>query len=279
MLTISELYIYPIKSLRGIALSHVEVTDRGFRYDRRWMLVDEHNNFLTQRQHPQMSLIKVRIRPDGLLVTHPIKGNMNIPFMQDHRMSREKVSVWSDICQGIVVGPAFDKWFSEALGVTCKLVYMPENTYRQVDRRYASRGYFTSFADGYPFLMIGQASLDDLNSRLVEPLPMNRFRPNIVFKGGNPYEEDLMKHIQVAGIDFYGVKLCSRCVLTTINQQTARKGKEPLKTLSTYRMKDKKIMFGQNLIHRGTGVIQVGNVLTVKSRQTEERFLMTSTNC
>lgn len=152
---------------------------------------------------------------------------------------------------------------------------MPEETHREVDQRYAQPGMITSFSDAYPFLLIGQGSLDDLNNRLAEPLPMNRFRPNIVFTGGQAFDEDLMNHIKIAGIDFYGAKLCARCVLTTINQETAVKAKEPLKTLATYRLKNKKILFGQNLIHEGTGVISVGSTLNVLSTHQEERFIVT----
>jgi uncharacterized protein YcbX len=151
---------------------------------------------------------------------------------------------------------------------------MPEDCRRQVDQRYAPEGMITSFADAYPFLLIGQASLDDLNGRLAEPLPMDRFRPNIVFTGGEPFEEDLMNHLIIAGIDFYGAKLCARCVLTTINQQTAVKAKEPLKTLATYRLRDKKILFGQNLIHQGTGLLSLGDTIDVLSTHTEDRFMM-----
>ncbi|QNL50236.1 MOSC domain-containing protein [Olivibacter sp. SDN3] len=276
MLTVSELYIYPIKSLGGITLSRAEVTDRGFKYDRRWMLVDEQNRSLTQRQYPQMSSIKMSLKSSGLLARHPMRGDIHIPFLPHNHQTIEEVTVWGDICKGVTLGSSYDQWFSETLGLKCRLIYMPDDTHRQVDTRYASKGHFTSFADGYPFLAIGQASLDDLNSRLDVQLPMNRFRPNIVFRGGEPYEEDLMKHIQVANIDFFGVKLCSRCILTTIDQQTAEKGKEPLKTLSTYRMKDNKTMFGQNLIHHGTGVMQVGDRLKVLTRHEEKRFFVSS---
>lgn len=273
MLTISELNIYPIKSLGGIPLTSAEVTDRGLKYDRRWMLVDEQNQFITQREFPQLALLKVRLEEDGLMVTHPDKGAMNIPFEQP-ALSAQEVVIWNDTCTGIFVSQELDQWFSEASGLTCRLVHMPESTRRQVDLTYAPEGFITSFADAYPFLLIGQSSLDDLNSRMAESLPMNRFRPNIVFTGGTPYQEDILKHIQVAGIDFYGVKLCARCVLTTVNQQTAKKGKEPLKTLATYRSKNNKILFGQNLIHEGTGILTVGDAISVLATHQEERFIV-----
>ncbi|WP_298735668.1 MOSC N-terminal beta barrel domain-containing protein [uncultured Chitinophaga sp.] len=273
MLTIGELHIYPIKSLGGISLGSAVVTDRGLQYDRRWMLVDAQNRFITQREFPQLALLKVQLEEDSLRVTHPDKGAVRIPFEQP-ALSAQEVTIWNDTCSGVFVSAELDHWFTEATGIRCRLVHMPENTRRQVDLTYAPEGFITSFADAYPFLLIGQASLDDLNSRMAASLPMNRFRPNIVFTGGTPYQEDILKHIQIAGISFYGVKLCARCVLTTINQQTAQKGKEPLKTLATYRTKNNKIMFGQNLIHEGTGVLSVGDVITVVATHQEERFMV-----
>jgi hypothetical protein len=133
----------------------------------------------------------------------------------------------------------------------------------------------TSFADAYPFMMIGQASLDDLNSRLAEPLPMDRFRPNIVFTGGGPFEEDLLANFTIGNIHFYGVKLCARCIIPTIDQNTGVKRKEPLKTLASYRAKNNKIYFGQNLVHKGDGVIAVGDQLHAISLNHEERFMIT----
>jgi uncharacterized protein YcbX len=273
MLQISELFIYPIKSLSGISVTNAVVTDRGLKHDRRWMLVDENNRFLTQREHTQMTLLKVQIEDNGLLVTHHIKGSVTIPFQKNSQTAQEVV-IWDDTCTGVYVSDKLDSWFSEAIGIKCRLVYMPEDTRREVDQRYAPEGSITSFSDGYPFLMIGQSSLDDLNDRLTEALPMDRFRPNIVFTGGKPFAEDLMNHLHIAGIDFYGAKLCARCVMTTINQQTGAKAKEPLKTLATYRLRDKKILFGQNLIHEGTGVIAVGDMIDILSTHNEDRFIV-----
>ncbi|QEC80129.1 MOSC domain-containing protein [Mucilaginibacter ginsenosidivorax] len=273
MLQISQLYIYPIKSLGGIPLTSAEVTSRGFKYDRRWMLVDEQNHFLTQREHSQMALIKVAVETDGLLVSHHSYGSIKVPFEFDAATLHE-VAIWDDITAGVYVSHSIDDWFSNVLGTRCRLIFMPDDTERKVDQRYAQPGMITSFADAYPFLLIGQASLDDLNSRLGDALPMNRFRPNIVFTGGEAFEEDLMNHITIAGISFYGAKLCARCVMTTIDQQTGAKAKEPLKTLARYRSKDKKILFGQNLVHQGEGFLTVGDTLDVLSTHNEDRFIV-----
>ena len=271
MLTISELHIYPIKSLGGIALNTATLIDRGFEHDRRWMLVDADNQFISQREVNAMALLKVQLTAPGLLITNiGVPGEeLLIPFLPTIA-GTEMVTVWSSRCRAQRVSDEADAWFSKQLNFPCKLVYMPDTTRRFVDGRYAHNKEITSFSDGYPLLLIGQASLDDLNSRLEVPLPMNRFRPNIVFTGGTAFLEDCMKHFEINGITFFGVKPCSRCVMTTINQQTAEKAKEPLKTLSTYRMKNKKIYFGQNLLHQGTGVLSIGDTLTIHEQKLVE---------
>jgi uncharacterized protein YcbX len=273
MLQVSELFIYPIKSLGGIAVQNAVVTSRGLQHDRRWMLVNEHGHFITQREFPQMALLKATVENDGIAVHHQLNGSLLIPF-DSERKPLQQFAVWDDTCMAQYVNEDFDQWFSEALSLKCRLVYMPDDSEREVDQRYAKPGMITSFADAYPFLLIGQASLDDLNKRMMLPLSMNRFRPNIVFTGGEGYSEDLMNQITIAGVTFYGTKLCARCVLTTIDQQTALKAKEPLKTLASYRMKNNKIMFGQNLVHENTGIISVGDELKVLSTHTEERFII-----
>jgi len=269
MLTISTLYIYPIKSLGGIRVNTATLTDRGFEHDRRWMLVDHDNRFLTQREFPQMTLLQTQLHEDSLSISQKHTGNyIQIPFQPAGDTCT--VTVWEDTCQGRFVSPQADQWFSDQLSLPCRLVYMPEATQRKVDPNYAHSEEITSFSDGFPLLMIGQASLDDLNSRLPEPLTMERFRPNIVFTGGTPFQEDEMAAFTIAGIRFFGVKPCARCVITTVDLMTGEKGKEPLKTLSGYRRQGNKIFFGQNLLFdkiSHTGVISVGDTLTLLQKQ------------
>ena len=268
MYTISQLYIYPVKSLGGFEVQSAQLTDRGLQYDRRWMLVDSNNNFLTQRKHSIMSLLQVAIDKEKLIIYHKSDVTDTISIdLQPAPIATIKVIVWDDECQAQYVSEEADEWLSAKLKMPCRLVYMPESEKRKVDERYAHKDEVTSFSDGYPVLIIGQASLDDLNKRMPKPLPMDRFRPNIVFTGGLPYDEDTMEHILVNNIDLYGVKLCARCVLTTINQTTALKANEPLKTLASYRMKNNKIYFGQNILYKQTGNIKVGDVIeTVKTK-------------
>jgi uncharacterized protein YcbX len=257
--TLSEINIYPIKSLAGINLQTSEVEERGLKYDRRWVLVDDTNTFFTQRDFPEMALIKVAIEQEGLKLQHKTKTvePLLIPFEFEHSKT-DKVVIWDDTITAEFYDEQIDSWFSEIIGIKCHLVKMPETTKRVVDESYA-KNKIVSFADGYPFLIIGQASLEDLNSRMETPLPMNRFRTNFVFIGGKAFEEDQWKKFKVGNVVFQAVKPCARCVITTTNQETAERLHEPLLTLSKFRKIDNKVMFGMNLVCHSTGEIKVGD--------------------
>lgn len=264
MLQVSQLYIYPIKSLAGVAVSSAIITDRGFQYDRRWMLIDDNNRFLSQREISEMALLQVEVLDTGLKVFH--KNNpanfINICFIPSGN-EKKTVNIWDVFCQAQLVSGEADKWFSQILNTSCRLVYMAENTVVKIDERYAINNDLTSFSDGYPILMLSEASLNNLNSKMTEPLPMNRFRPNLVFTGGDAFIEDGMKEFVINGLTFFGVKPSSRCVVTTIDQNTAAKNKEPLKTLATFRSKNNKIYFGENVIAAGMGEINSGDTITI----------------
>ncbi len=268
MLTLSEINIYPIKSLGGISVTQALVTPRGLQYDRRWMLTDMDNRFMSQREIPEMALLETAFTDNGIRIQHKKNTSRQIviPF-EIFEGAMETVFIWDDVCTALLAEASINKWFSDSLGIPCKLMFMPDSSQRLVDERYASHAEITSFADGYPILIIGQSSLDDLNNRLALPLPMDRFRPNLVFTGGLAFEEDAMEAFEINGINFFAVKPCARCVVTTIDQDLAIKGKEPLKTLAQYRMKDNKIYFGQNLLHSGTGIVKLGNGLQVNRRK------------
>lgn len=275
MLQVSALYIYPVKSLPGIAVTEARLLPAGLEYDRRWMLVDEYNIFLSQRVRPEMTQLPVRIEKQNLVITHRLTGGeLIIPIKETYSGEFAEVTIWDDTCRAEFVDKAADIWFSEALGVKCRLVYMPEDTRRVVDQRYAPGDNITSFADAYPLLLIGQASLDDLNHRLEIPVPIDRFRPNIVYTGGSPFAEDLMAHIRINNIDLYGVKPCARCPIPGIDQVTGKRGKEPLKTLAHYRAKNHKTYFGQNLVHGSGGTISTGDIIEVLRHHTDERFFI-----
>ena len=259
MYTLSEINIYPIKSLGGISLQSSEVEERGLKYDRRWVLVDDLNVFLTQRDIPEMALIKVAIENDGLHLQHKIKKieHLRVPFDFDHSR-KDDVVIWNDTIVGEFYNQTIDDWFSELLEIKCHLVKMPESTKRIVDEKYGKEK-IVSFADGFPFLIIGQASLDDLNSRMEKTLPMNRFRTNFVFTGGNPFEEDNWKKFKLGDVIFEALKPCARCVITTTDQETAERAEEPLHTLSKFRKFGNNVMFGMNLIAESTGCVNLND--------------------
>jgi uncharacterized protein len=265
MLSISQLYIYPVKSLGGIAVNTALITDRGLKNDRRFMVVDANGLFLTQRERPLMALLRTAIEADVLIVWHKDhpSDKLRLPLEPQPSLSVKIVKVWDDYCEAQYVSDEADKWFSEKLNSPCRLLYMPESTKRMVDPVYALSNDITSFSDGYPVLLAGQASLDDLNRRMTEALPIDRFRPNMVMAGGQAFEEDSLEQFSVNDINFYGVKLCGRCVVTTTNQETGVTGKEPLKTLATYRLANNKVYFGQNVLCGGEGLIHVGDKINI----------------
>lgn len=260
-MVVSGLYIYPVKSLGGISLVFSEVTSRGLQYDRRWMLVDENNKFLTQREFPHLALFKTTIENDSIIIFNAGEeaDKIKLPLSLVPSFTIP-VTIWEDTCRAQLASDEINEWFSRKLSMRCRAVYMPESTKRKTDPAYSITGDdITSFSDGYPILLIGQASLDDLNSRLEIPVPMNRFRPNIVFTGGRPYEEDGIQAFKINAAWFDAVKLCGRCIITSTDQDTAERGKEPLKTLATYRTINNKVCFGQNIICKGNGPVRIGD--------------------
>ncbi|MFB8790720.1 MAG: MOSC domain-containing protein [Potamolinea sp.] len=259
---LTGIYIYPIKSAAGFSWETAEVTKQGFQYDRRWMLVDETGKFMTQRQFPSMALISVQVKGDYLIVNAPDRESLSIPIHLDI-LDRVSVQVWRDVCEAIPLGKEVDLWFTDFLGIACQLVYMPESSFRPVNPNYATNNEQVSFADGYPFLLISEASLQDLNSRLDESIPMNRFRPNLVVSGCEAFAEDSWGSIRIGSIPFRVVKPCERCVVTTVDQATGIRGKEPLSTLTKYRNREGKILFGQNLIQEQLGMLRVGDLVEV----------------
>lgn len=276
MIQISQLFIYPVKSLGGISVPAAELSDRGFKYDRRWMLVDEQNQFMTQRQHPQMALLQTGISEEGISIVHKKNSDKKImiPFSA-FTNEMLNVKIWNDVCETVPAEKFINEWFSDMLQFSCRLVFMPDESFRKVDTRYAvHENDITNLSDAYPISLIGQSSLDDLNTRLKDPLPMNRFRPNIVITGTDPYEEDEMEEFVIGGLHFYGVKLSERCMITTINQDSLEKSKEPLKSLSAYRMLNNKIYFGQNVLYHQTGTVKTGDEILIIKRKARQGFML-----
>ncbi len=274
---ISEINIYPIKSLKGISLNESKIERRGLEYDRRWMLVDEKNKFLTQREFPKMATLETAILENGMQISDG-QEKLIVPFeISDEKT--EKVQIWQAKCAAKIYENTVNEWFSDSLQTNCKLALMPNETKRKVSYYYAvQKDDHVSFADAYPFLLIGESSLEDLNSRLETPLKMNRFRPNLVVSGAEAFAEDGWKLIRVGGKIFHIVKPCARCVITTIDQSSGEKqGVEPLKTLASFRIPKrsikKKILFGQNLITENAGeILRVGDAIEVLETKNPPRF-------
>jgi uncharacterized protein YcbX len=258
---LSALHIYPVKSCRGLAVPSAAVDEHGFVGDRRFMVVAEADGlFLTQRTHPRMALIETSLTSTSLFISSPGRGSVTIPL--NASAGQRRVTVWKSTTSADDCGDEPAEWLSDFLGLPLRLVRIGGTYQRQNLKRAAQAGDVVSFADSCPFLVIGEATLADLNARLAEPLPMNRFRPNLVVAGGAPYTEDDWTKIRINGVVFRHAGPCARCPITTTNQETAVRGKEPLKTLATYRRDPAdptNVNFGANLIHETKhGTLQVG---------------------
>ena len=257
---VKSIHVYPVKSCRGYELNEAAVLDRGLEHDRSWLLVSKSGLALTQRDFPRMALIAAQMLDDVTLKLSAA-GVQDLLVKRRLHGDESTVQVWNDACAGVDQGDEVAGWFSSYLSTECRLVSMPEQFVRAVDPKYATGEQQVGFADGFPFLILSQESLDDLNSKLEYPVPMNRFRPNIVVEGCEPFAEDGWRKIRINGIEFDVVKPCARCVIVTIDQDDAVTGKEPLRTLSAYRQVGQKVMFGQNLVHHSRGRIRVGDLI------------------
>ncbi|MCK5813755.1 MAG: MOSC domain-containing protein [Cocleimonas sp.] len=264
-ITVSSLYIYPVKSLAGIKLESTKLDSMGLQYDRRWMLVSPAGDFLSQRKVPKMALIQPQFVGHQLILTLTGREDFGVPDANPQQTMQ--VNIWKDTVTAQRVGKLADEWLSEALEVQCHLVYIPEDEIRQCDPAFSRKGDRTGFADGFPILLISTASLDDLNQRLKQRVKMRRFRPNIVVSGCDAFAEDSWYEFTLGKIAMRGVKPCSRCILTTVDPTTGkRSGDEPLHTLMQYRKQGNNVYFGQNVIPDGSGTIRIGSSIFLDSK-------------
>ena len=275
---VKSLHFYPIKSCAGIDLKSASIDKRGIKDDRGWLIVTKDNKFITQRQNPKMALIKVTIFGDDGNRSLKLEAGEQPPLMvreftsleQNYGLEEREVTVWDDHgLKSIDQGDEAANWLSNFLGADVRLVRMSDDGIRDVKGELPTAPHAVfAFQDGFPFLIISNASLVDLNSRLSEPLPMNRFRPNVVIEGAEAFAEDHWATIRIGEVTIECDKPCARCVITTIDQNTAVKHSEPLKTLATFRKEDNQVMFGQNAIHLNQGTIKVNDeveILKMKS--------------
>jgi hypothetical protein len=259
-LTVQAIHIYPVKALHGLFLPQAAVEPWGLAQDRRWMVVQPDGRFLTQRDLPEMARVLAEVRPDGLTLRQDGAEAIRIARPGEGAIRRQ-VSVWRDEVPALDAGAAAASWLSAALGTACGLVYLDDPTARPVDPAYGLPEDRAAFSDGFPLLLASEASLEALNAELAEAIPMSRFRPNVVISGAPPWAEDRWRRIRIGKVSFRVVKPCSRCVVTTVDQETGQRPDrtEPLKTLARLRKAPGGVMFGQNLIPDGSGEIAIGD--------------------
>ena len=256
-MVLSQIFVYPIKSARGIAVDETPVGISGPFQDRRWMLVDNDGLFLSQRRLPRMALIAPRFEDSDLVVEAP-----HMPPLVIRSWSGEgeliPVRLWQDQLQLPHPNRQYSEWFSSYLGQPCRLVYLPPTIVRPVEPPYHHPNWHVSLADGYPLLLVTQASLDLLNERLPTPVTMERFRPNLVIAGAAAHEEDGWRRLRIGIVEIAVVKPCARCSIVLVNPSTGERGVEPLQTLARYRRNPQKVFFAQNALVTTPGPLRTG---------------------
>ncbi len=297
MSQLASIHIYPMKAARAVDLGEARVEPWGLAGDRRWMLADEDGRFISQREEPSLALVVASASPtpaspipasptpasptpastrpdDGgtLSVAAPGRPGLRVA-VPGPAAPQLKVTVWGSVLVAVTAGPAADAWFSAYLDRPVSLVYLDDPAKRRlVDLEYGQPGDTVSFADGYPLLLTTTGSLDELGGWLAaegdQPVPMTRFRPNVVVAGTQPWAEDRWLRVRIGEVPFRVVKPCGRCVVTTIDQQTGVRGRQPLKMLGRHRRFGQELVFGQNLIPDCTGVIRVGDPVEVLAART-----------
>ncbi len=259
--TLSQIFIYPIKSLGAVHLTASGLTESGLLYDRRFMLVDKNKKFISQRELPTLTLFRCFIDEDNLKVTFD-GDEVKIPLSIKNGAGLE-VKIWNDKVQTLAASFEISNWFRKHLNKECTLVYLPEDSTRLVDKNYVEANVPVNLSDGYPYLIIGESALIKLNGKLEEPVEMLRFRPNLVFEGGLAHDEDEWNHFRIGNALFRAVKKCSRCQVPTVDLIKGTFGKEPLKTLNSYRRHHNEINFGMNCILEGGREINCGDEIEI----------------
>ncbi|UII21750.1 MOSC domain-containing protein [Fulvivirga ligni] len=262
---LNDIIIYPIKSLAGVRLNEAKVEPRGLKYDRRYMLVDENNRFITARKFPELLMFTISMEENSFKIKDRESGDsLNIPLEYQGKGPLVKVTVWDDTVDAVICDEDWGSWLSERVGIDCKLVYMPDSSERPIGQNWSINNEIVSFADGYPLLVIGSESVHNLNEKIGTPMSVDRFRGNLIFSGGEAYDEFRWKDFVIGENRFRGLKPCVRCVLTTIDPVTGEKGKEPFTALATQKV-DGKVVFGQHAVAVDFGEIKVGDDIKVNS--------------
>ncbi len=259
---LSGIFVYPVKSLSGIKVSNWQVNAKGLLHDRKWMLIDNQHQFLSQRKIPKMCLIKTQLTDSELTLSAEGYDCFSLPINPCDGETCN-TTIWKDSCPAKTTSKQANQWLSDFLGIQCQLVYQPDNVVRSVDPHYAKKTDQVNFSDGFPFLIVSEASMNALNSEMNLQLGVERFRPNLVISECEAYAEDSWREISINNIAFRLPKPCSRCAVPTINPATAEKSKEPLRTLNRIRKWNKQVYFGQNALHNNLGELSVGNKVQI----------------
>jgi uncharacterized protein len=263
---LASIRIYPMKAARAVNLDESRVEPWGLAGDRRWLLVDEDGRFISQREESSLARVVVSCGPDGIRVS--AEGRTGLVIAEPPAgAALLKVRVWSSTLLAAAAGPAADAWFSAYLGRPARLVYLDDPTRRPVDPEFGRAGDVVSFADGYPLLLTSAGSLGELGGWLAaageRPVPMTRFRPSVVVAGAPPWAEDRWRRVRIGAVPFRVAKPCGRCMVTTTDQVTGERGRQPLKMLGRRRRFGQQLVFGQNLIPDAGGVIRVGDPVEI----------------
>jgi uncharacterized protein YcbX len=260
---VASLHVYPVKSCRGIDVARWDVGPRGLRHDRRFMIVRPSGEFVTQRETPALARVVVRIEAETLVLSAEGRGEVRVALLPPEIAARRRVRVWKSEVDAVDCGEETTRWLSAAVGEPASLVHMPDDVQRAVSPEHARTGDIVGFADGFPILLTTIASLNDLGARLATPVPMNRFRPNVVVEGCTPWEEDGWRRVRAGAVPMRVAKPCGRCAIVATDQHTGERGVEPLRTLASFRAKDGSVLFGQNCIPDSPGVIAVGDPVEI----------------
>ena len=260
---VSALWRYPVKSCRGHAHAQLTLGPRGFHGDRRWMIVDPDGRFITQRQHPEMIKVHTWLESTTETLSLKHKNELIVTTRPPASQPTQTVTVWHDSCLAQSASPQVNETLSAWFQRPVTLVYFPDDQERQVDLTYARRGDQVGFADGFPILLTSESSLMALNQHLSPPIEMERFRANLIITGAEAFAEDDWREVRIGGVTFEVAKPCARCVIPSINLDTAQKEPHVLEGLRTHRLRDHKVIFGQNLIHRGKGTLRVGDQVEI----------------
>ena len=257
MITLSEIRIHPVKSCAGLSLPRARLDRYGLLHDRRFLLVDAAGHFLSQRQLPAMARIRTRLEGATLRLRAPGQGDLTLP-LEGRPGPRRSAELWGQEVGGIDQGDPCAHWLSRFLGLPCRLLHMPRDFDRRVSTRYFAGLAHTAYSDGYPLLLISEESLAELNQRLSHPVAMERFRPNLVVRGGPPFGEDTWRRLRIGDQELVFTKPCSRCAVTTVDPESGQRGPEPLRTLARFRRFPDGVLFGVNLVHLGRGLLETG---------------------